>query len=98
VELIGDARIRGQLYQLPGEDYPGAVPTKSDRYVHGQLYSIKRPRKTLGALDEFEGVSEGLFRRKLVDAWMSRKRARAWVYFYAGPIQQANLVSSGVYS
>lgn len=98
IRFAGEARIRARLYELPGEDYPGAVPTTKNSYVHGQLFSTEDPLKTLRALDEFEGVDEGLFRRKKVDAWRGRKRTKAWAYFYTRSVNEANLLSDGVYS
>ena len=98
VQYIGEARIRGELFHLPSENFPGAIPGSGNRYVYGQLFSIKEPQKTLRALDEFEGVAEGLFRRKMVDAWAGKKRTRAWVYFYAGSLVSANQLADGVYS
>lgn len=98
VQYIGEARIRGELFHLPTENFPGAIPTGGNRYVYGQLFSIEEPRKTLRALDEFEGVAEGLFRRRMVDAWAGKKRTRAWVYFYVGSLDSANQLTDGVYS
>lgn len=98
VRFAGEARIRARLYELPGEGYPGAIPTTENSYVHGQLFSIEKPLKTLKALDEFEGVEDGLFQRKKVDVWRGRKRTKAWAYFYTRPVDGAILLSNGVYS
>lgn len=98
VRFVGEARIKALLFQLPRADYPGAVPTAEDKYVYGQLFSIQDPERTLKALDKFEEVDEGLFRRKMVDAWAGSKRTRAWTYFYAGSVRNANPLVSGVYS
>jgi len=99
VDFIGDARVRGALYRLKNSDYPGAIPTSdSNRYVHGQLFLLKNPKRTLAAMDDFEEVGEGLFRRELVDVWTSKGRTKAWVYFYARPVGQSDPLPSGVYS
>lgn len=98
VRFAGEARIRGLLFQLPDADYPGAVQTTQNKFIHGQLFSTDHPEKTLKSLDEFEGVDEGLFRRKMVDAWHGRKRTKAWAYFYAGSIRNASPLTNGVYS
>jgi len=98
VELVGAARIRGELYEFRSLDYPGAVPTKRpDRFVNGQLYRLRRPDSTLKILDEFEGCEEGLFRRSLVDVWLDGGKLKAWTYFYARPLKHAELVPTGAY-
>jgi gamma-glutamylcyclotransferase (GGCT)/AIG2-like uncharacterized protein YtfP len=99
VQFIEDARIRGELYRLRDSDFPGAVPTSApNKYVHGQLFSLKNPEKTLAAMDDFEEVDKGLFRRKLVDVWTPKGQMKAWVYFYARPFAHSEPVPSGIYS
>jgi gamma-glutamylaminecyclotransferase len=99
VKYVGEARIRGELYQIRGADFPGAVPTSQpNRYVAGQLFLMRHPRETLTALDEFEGVDEGLFRRELVEVRINDKPLKAWVYFYARSVEHSNLLQVGVYS
>jgi len=99
VEFLGAARIQGELYELPGVDFPGAVATSSpNRFVDGQVFLLTNPLKTLATLDEFEEVGTGLFRRDLVDVWVKGRRTKAWVYFYARSVAGATPVSPGVYS
>jgi gamma-glutamylcyclotransferase (GGCT)/AIG2-like uncharacterized protein YtfP len=99
VKFIGEARIRGMLYQIQNADYPGAVPTRRpNQYVTGQLFFMGQPQRTLAVLDEFEGVDEGLFRRELVEAKMNGKPLKAWAYFYDRPLEDSNLLPVGVYS
>jgi len=99
VEFLGDARIRGELYELPGLDFPGAIPRSSGtKFVRGQLFLMKNPGKTLDLLDEFEEVHDGLFRRELVDVWIQGRRTKAWTYFYARSLAGAHPLPSGVYS
>ena len=96
--FAGVAKIQGELYKLRNVNYPGAVPTvQPESFVHGQLYVLRNPERTLQALDEFEGCGEGLFRRALVDVWTRGRVAKAWTYFYARPLQQADLVPNGRY-
>jgi gamma-glutamylcyclotransferase (GGCT)/AIG2-like uncharacterized protein YtfP len=91
--------MRGDLYQLSGESFPGAVRTSAaNRFVQGDLFALRDPQKTLPDLDEFEGVEEGLFRRKLVDVWARGRRLKAWAYLYARPLTGANLIPAGIYS
>ena len=99
VQFVGDARIRGDLYQPRGADFPGAVPTSvPNRFVYGQLFFMQNPRKTLAALDAFEDVDQGLFRRELVDVWVRGKRTKAWMYFYSRSVNPSDLLATGVYS
>jgi gamma-glutamylcyclotransferase (GGCT)/AIG2-like uncharacterized protein YtfP len=98
VKFLGPARINGKLFRLADEDYPAAVPTReSDRFVHGQLFTMSDPEKTLSHLDEFEEVNEGLFRREMVDVWFGDGRKSAWAYFYARPLRKALLLGDGRY-
>lgn len=98
VQFTGPAKIQGELYKFRNVNYPGAVPTtRPDSFVHGQLYILRHPERTLQALDEFEGCGEGLFRRVLVDVWTDGRKAKAWTYFYARPLHLADLVADGIY-
>ena len=99
VRFRSSAHIRADLYRLYGEEYPGAVLTSvPNRFVKGDLFILPDPQKTLRDLDEFEGVDEGLFRRKLVDVWTRGRRVKAWAYLYARPLTDANLIPTGIYS
>jgi gamma-glutamylcyclotransferase (GGCT)/AIG2-like uncharacterized protein YtfP len=78
---VGPASVRGHVYDL-GE-FPALV-LGSDSEVRGELWVC--PRETLLALDTYEGVAAGLFRRV---------RARvagsdSWVYV-AGPALEGRL-------
>jgi gamma-glutamylcyclotransferase (GGCT)/AIG2-like uncharacterized protein YtfP len=96
--FAGPAKIRGELYALRNVNYPGAVPaTKPDSFVHGQLYVLRHADRTLEALDQFEGCREGLFRRAVADVWTHGRKIKAWTYFYARPLTQADLVPNGRY-
>ncbi|MGA2095152.1 MAG: gamma-glutamylcyclotransferase [Candidatus Acidiferrum sp.] len=99
VEFAGTARIRGELYQLAGETFPGAVPSDAaNSFVHGELFALYDPEETLASLDEFEGVDEGEFARRLVDAWTAQGQVKTWVYFYAQPLEGASQIGGGMYS
>ncbi|MFQ5664614.1 MAG: gamma-glutamylcyclotransferase [Terriglobia bacterium] len=98
VHFVGTGRIQAELFQLRGRHYPGAVPTaKRNQFVHGELYRIDYPEKTLSILDDVEGRDEGLFRRQLVDVWSNGKKTKAWTYFYARPLTEAEPITSGSY-
>ncbi len=96
VRFRGEGKIQGELYVLPGEDYPGAI-LSSDRslFVLGELYEIPEPSAAFRLLDKVEGCDEGLFRRRLVEVIAAGNRTKAWTYLYAQPLQDAKLIPSG---
>jgi len=98
VRFRGSAQIQGHLFRIPGELYPGALPTDTQEYVTGELYELENPRSALKKIDEIEGCDEGLFERKLVDAWVRNQRTKAWAYFYAKPLKKSSRISSGNFS
>jgi gamma-glutamylcyclotransferase (GGCT)/AIG2-like uncharacterized protein YtfP len=96
--FLGEGRIRGRLFRIKGESYPGAAPTTSRRYVRGELYELTSPQKALKKLDEFEGTDEGLFVRKLADVWIDGQKTKAWTYFYPGRGDKAEPILTGRFS
>jgi gamma-glutamylcyclotransferase (GGCT)/AIG2-like uncharacterized protein YtfP len=66
--------------------------------LRNRTFLMRHPRETLAALDEFEGVDEGLFRRDLVKVRINDKPLKAWAYFYARSVERSNLLPVGVYS
>jgi gamma-glutamylcyclotransferase (GGCT)/AIG2-like uncharacterized protein YtfP len=96
--FVRTARIRAELYQVPGEKFSTAVLTDAgDKFVRGELFALRNPHETR-ALDEFEGVPDGLFRRQLVAVCARSRRVEAWTYLYARSLQGATLIPSGIYS
>jgi gamma-glutamylcyclotransferase (GGCT)/AIG2-like uncharacterized protein YtfP len=95
--FLGSGRIKGRLFRIKGESYPGAVPTASREYVRGELYELGAPKKALKKIDEFEGVEEGLFVRKLADVWVGRQKMKAWAYFYARRKDRASRIARGAF-
>lgn len=92
----GQARIRGRLFQISGASYPGAIPTRAQEFIAGELYELEAPAAALKTIDKLEGCDEGLYVRKLVRAWMRNDRAhRAWAYFYAKPLRKSRPIPSG---
>jgi gamma-glutamylcyclotransferase (GGCT)/AIG2-like uncharacterized protein YtfP len=99
IRFVRTGRIQAALYDLPGSDFPGALPANaSNQFVKGELFELRNPQAALSKLDQFEGVDEGLFRRELVDVLGGRRPVRAWVYFYSGPVDHAERIPSGVFS
>ena len=95
VRFLGEGKIRGRLFRIKGESYPGAAPTTSRRYVRGELYELNNPAQAFKKIDKFEGTDEGLFVRKLTDVWVGRQKVKAWTYFYPGRKDKALLVAGG---
>jgi gamma-glutamylcyclotransferase (GGCT)/AIG2-like uncharacterized protein YtfP len=95
VRFVGEGKIKGRLFRIKGESYPGAAPVASRAYIRGEVYELTNPEKTLEKLDRFEGTDERLFVRKLVNVWLGREKFRAWVYFYAGRKNRAARIPGG---
>lgn len=63
-ELIGPTTIQGQLYSLG--PFPGAINIgDGDSTFKAYVYEV--PDSMWDQLDQYEGVSSGLYRRGLVD-------------------------------
>ena len=97
--LVGRAVFRGRLYWI--RDYPGAVASDdpADR-VHGEVYRLHDPARTIPALDEYEGCGPGFgdseFERVEADvALASRDTVRAWIYVYRKPTRELTRIASG---
>jgi len=96
--FLGPAKIQGELFHVKGESWPGAFPTVSHSYVDGELYKLAKSAETLKRLDVVEGCKEGLFVRKLVDAWTGNRKFKAWVYFFNCEERKASRIVSGNFS
>jgi gamma-glutamylcyclotransferase (GGCT)/AIG2-like uncharacterized protein YtfP len=79
--FLGVARARGQLFRLKGKPWPGAFQGGTQDFIQGELYRLIKPAQTLKKLDQVEGCKEGLFTRKVVDAWAGNRKVKAWMYF-----------------
>lgn len=83
--FVGEARTTAgfTLYQLEG--YPGLVVDPTDREgVTGEIWSVDP--NCLAALDELEGLAEGLYRRVVVGLLPPHDRAAIEAYVYARPV------------
>jgi gamma-glutamylcyclotransferase (GGCT)/AIG2-like uncharacterized protein YtfP len=84
VHVIGRGTVRGALYHL-GE-YPGLVAGAEASYVPGLLLELD-DAVGWAALDRYEGVDEGLYRREQIAVRLDDGQScDAWVYLYAQPI------------
>lgn len=93
--FVGAGKIKGRLFRIRGESYPGALPSSGREYVQGELYKLEQPRQALKKLDAIEGCDEGLFVRKRVDAWIGSKKVRVWTYFYGQDAHTSKRIPSG---
>lgn len=100
--LVGEGRVRGKLYDLGS--YPGAIPATDESFIIGELYQIKNSEdfyRAMELLDEYEGVnpSEGeppIFKREPATIFLKEaNQTTAWVYWYAGFIEDQPLITSG---
>jgi len=97
--LVGKAVFRGRLYRI--RHYPGAVASDdpADR-VHGEVYRLHDPARTIPALDEYEGCGPGFgdsqFERiETAVALASRDTLRAWIYVYRKPTRGLTRIVAG---
>ena len=88
---VGEARtVPGfRLHHLGS--YPGMVAAPDDHEgVTGELWDVDAA--ALAHLDDFEGVAEGFYRRKLVQLAAPSGQTTAHTYLYARPIEGLPLI------
>lgn len=101
--LLGKARVKGKLYNLG--DFPGAVKTKVNSFIEGELYELKEGRKLDQAfvrLDEYEGLparegEQQLYVREIAEAIYNHSIIKAWIYWYNQDVSQYLELQSGNY-
>lgn len=82
VELIGEAEIKGNLYDMGG--YPAAVPAE-DGVIKGEVLKITDPEKVFGALDTYEGYN---YQRRQQEVTLpGGEKINAWVYWYVQSVE-----------
>ena len=100
-ELVGHAKVKGKLYDL-GE-YPAAKPTNEEKFIIGELYSIRNEKEfswAIGQLDDYEGVNGAfdeipLYRRDIAEVYIDNKTTNAWIYWYHGDVENKPVIESG---
>ena len=96
MERIGDATVRGTLYDLGS--FPGVV-VEGEGMVRGVLLRV--PRDAWAALDAYEGCplpggDGGLFERIRTTAHLATGEAlNCWLYVYARDVGNRTPVASG---
>lgn len=100
-ELTGPARVKGQLFDM-GE-FPAAVPCMDDRYIVGELYTLKNADEfgwAIGQIDDYEGVVTELgeiplYRRATTTVECNGYTSQAWIYWYNGDVSGHPVIESG---
>ena len=100
-ELVGEAQVRGQLFDLGS--YPGARPTNENKFIVGELYRIRNEKEfiwAIGQLDDYEGVNVAfdevqLYRRDIAEVYIDNNKTHAWIYWYAGNVNDKPVIDSG---
>jgi len=101
LKLAGRGSIRGKLFDLGA--YPGAVPSRTESRVRGQVYELPNDPEVLARIDQHEEFDPhqphaGVFVRKRRRVRLeSGNKVSGWVYFYNGSLDGARLVESGDY-
>lgn len=93
VELIGDAIIRGKLYDIGR--YPGAIRIMDEEpgTIRGEVLRLMYPKKVLRILDQYEGYDPEMpakseyYRDQQLVRLSDGKEINAWVYWYNFPIE-----------
>lgn len=98
--FLGEARIRGKLYNLGR--FPGLTPAVTEDWVFGDLYDLgEQAAHTLAELDRYEGdesTPDALFERQMAEVAGAEGRAvQAWVYWFQGAVKEETRIISGRY-
>jgi gamma-glutamylcyclotransferase (GGCT)/AIG2-like uncharacterized protein YtfP len=100
--LIGAGSIQARLYRISW--YPGAVEGgEPGQRVHGELYALDDPARSLAWLDAYEGLAPGRLesekyaRVERPVLLASGAQMGAWVYLYKGDVQGLPAVAGGLW-
>ena len=99
--FIGDARVRGKLFDLGS--YPAGIKTNDNTFIVGELYNIKSENEfawAIGQLDDYEGVTVEpdevqLYKREITEVNINNTITHAWIYWYNGDTSGKKLIESG---
>lgn len=99
--LVGDAQVKGLLYDMGS--YPAAISTSQETYIIGELYKLKNAKEfdwAFEQLDDYEGVNPGegepaLYYRATTLVYINNQTTTAWIYWYAGSIDDQPQITSG---
>lgn len=99
--FIGNAKVKGRLYDM-GE-YPAALPATDDKFILGELYTIKNEAEfewAMAQLDDYEGVitepgEQQLYRREVAEIMVNNTTVPAWIYWFNGDVSGKPFIDSG---
>lgn len=98
--LVGAASIPGRLYRVGW--YPGLVETEAgSERVHGEVYALDDPGRSLVWLDGYESIVPGdevnseYARVERVVRLASGQEVTAWVYLYQRDVAGLEVVADG---
>jgi len=98
--LVGLARIKGRLYDLGA--YPALVETgPADGDVHGEVFELIDPSRSLRWLDAYEGIVPGreahseYARVERTVRLEDGRELTAWFYIYRAPVHGRPIIESG---
>lgn len=104
-ELVGPATVAGRLYRVSW--YPGLMLAQADsERVHGEVYRLADPERSLAWLDEYEGVTRGVLSAGEADEYVRTSIAarlqdgrelEAWTYIYQRPLSETARIADGVW-
>jgi gamma-glutamylcyclotransferase (GGCT)/AIG2-like uncharacterized protein YtfP len=86
-DLVGCATVTGSIFRVGR--YPGYRAEPAGQ-VHGEVWRLRDPERTLGMLDEYEGSR---YRRVLTST--SIPGVEAWIYAYAEEVEAGRRIESG---
>jgi gamma-glutamylcyclotransferase (GGCT)/AIG2-like uncharacterized protein YtfP len=100
-ELVGDAKVKGNLYDLGS--YPAAKPSEENKFIIGELYRIKNENEfswAIAQLDDYEGVDVAFdevqqYYRRVTEVYINDSITHAWIYWYNGDVNDKPLIDSG---
>ncbi len=96
-QILGKGYFHGKLYDVGA--FPAAILSalKTNK-VYGTVVEILNPIHTFKVLDNYEGVHEGLYLRKMTPAFLNNQtKIEVWVYIYNNPTENLRLIPSGNY-
>jgi len=86
-ELVGRATVMGSIFRIGR--YPG-YRAQPAGLVHGEVWRLRDPERTLAMLDEYEGSH---YRRVLTPT--SIPGVEAWIYAYLDDVEAGRRIEAG---
>lgn len=98
--FVGEGKLAGKLYLVTG--YPGFVESHDlESWVYGEVFEIT-DEQVLHQLDVFERAfpvvtDQPEYIRKRLPVWCNGMEMDCWVYVFAKPIHQLQIIEEGVF-